>query len=197
MSITIRISCSIITTVMPSSSRISSTKRAMSSVSSWFMPETISSNSNSFGSQASAREFDTLLLAIRQRADDGITDMFDLEEFDDLLDPAPRGDLLGAGAAEKQYGLDHVGPQMGVTAGQDVLNHGAVLEQRQVLKGAADAFCRKARRRHCGHVGIVKDDAASCRAQHAADDVEQRRFAGAVGANDAADFAPRHREADV
>ena len=40
-------------------------------------------------------QLDALLLAVGQRADDGIADVLDLEEFDDLLDPPPRVDLLG------------------------------------------------------------------------------------------------------
>ena len=89
------------------------------------------------------RQFDALLLAVGQRADDGVADVLDLEEFDDVLDPLPGLDLLAPGAAEEDHGIEHVGAQMGVPAGQDVLDHGAVLEQRQVLKGPADARSRQ------------------------------------------------------
>ena len=52
-----------------------------------------------------AREFDALLLTVRQRSDDGIADVLDLEEFNDLLDPPASVDLLGSGAAEEQHGV--------------------------------------------------------------------------------------------
>src|SRR5664279_4764854 len=107
------------------------------------------------------RQFDALLLAVGQRADDGVTDMFDLEEFDDLLDPPPGFDLLTPGAAEEQHGIEHAGAQMGVASGQDVLDHGAVLEQRQVLEGAADANGGKAPRRYVSKIDAVEHDAVS------------------------------------
>ena len=135
------------------------------------------------------RQFDALLLAVGQRADDGVADVLDLEEFDDVLDPLPRLDLLAAGAAEENHGIEHVGAQMGVPAGQDVLDHGAVLEQREVLKGAPDADCREPRRRDGREIGAVEQDAAAAWPQHAGDHVEQRGLAGAVRADHAADFA--------
>ena len=58
----------------------------------------------------------------------------DFQKFDDVFNPPPRLDLFAPGAAEVQHGFKHAGAQMGVTAGQDILDHGAVLEQRQVLK---------------------------------------------------------------
>ena len=83
---------------------------------------------------------------------------------------------------------------MGVTAGQDVLDHRAMLEQRQILKGSADADRGEAPGRDAGQIGTVKHDTAAARPQHAADHVEQRGLAGAVGADHAADFARRHGE---
>ena len=135
------------------------------------------------------RQLDALLLAVGQRADDGVADVLDLEEFDDVLDPLPRLDLLAAGAAEEHHGIQHAGAQMGVAAGQDVLDHGAVLEQRQVLKGAADAERGEPRGRDGREIVAVEHDAAAARPQHAGDHVEQRGLAGAVRADHAADFA--------
>ena len=50
---------------------------------------------------------------------------------------------------------------MGVPAGQDVFDHRAVLEQREILKGAADADGGKPPRRDAGQIGAVKQDAAA------------------------------------
>ena len=98
---------------------------------------------------------------------------------------------------EEQHGVEYSGTQMGVTAGQDVFDHRAMLEQRQILKGAADADGGKAPRRDARKIGAVKQDTAGAWPQHAADDVEQGGLSGAIGADDAADFTPRHGEADV
>ena len=135
------------------------------------------------------RQLDALLLAVGQRADDGVADVLDLEEFNDVLDPLAGLDLLAPGAAEEDHGIEHVGTQMGVPAGQDVLDHGAVLEQRQVLKGAPDPDSGKARGGDGCEVDTVEQDAAPGWPQHAGDHVEQRGLAGAVRADDAADFA--------
>jgi hypothetical protein len=41
------------------------------------------------------RQFDALLLAVGQRADDGVADVFDFEEVDECLDALPALDFLG------------------------------------------------------------------------------------------------------
>ena len=100
-----------------------------------------------------------------------------------------RLDLLAPGAAEEDHGIEHVGAQMGVPAGQDVLDHGAVLEQREVLKRAPDPDRGEPRGRDGREIGAVEQDAAAAWPQHAGDHVEQRGLAGAVRADHAADFA--------
>ncbi len=113
------------------------------------------------------RQLDALLLAVGQRADDGVADVLDLEEFDDVLDPLPGLDFLAAGAAEEDHGIEHVGAQMGVPAGQDVLDDGAVLEQCEVLEGPPDPDGGKPRRRYGREIGAVEHDAAAAWPQHA------------------------------
>ena len=193
ISITIRISCSIISTVMPSSSRISSTKRAMSSVSSWFMPDTISSSSSSFGSQASARPVRRAFAGRRTACRHGVADVLDLEEFDDLLDPLPRLDFLarvrpkknGVGSALERRWVCRPVRMFSTTV--PCLNSARFWNVRPIPSRAnATARC-VARSR------AVEHDAAAARPQHAADHVEQRGLAGAVRADHAADFARRRR----
>ena len=53
------------------------------------------------------------------------------------------------------------------------------------------------RRRDGREIGTVEHDAAAAWPQHARDHVEQRGFAGAVGADHAADFACGYIKADI
>src|SRR5262249_12514380 len=116
-------------------------------------------------------ELDAFLLAVGQRADDGVADMLDLKKLDDVLDASPRLDLFAPGAPDEQHGVQHTRAQMGMAAGQDVLDHSAVLEQREVLEGAANAERGKAPGRHGRKINAVKDDAAATRPQHAGNQV--------------------------
>ena len=144
-----------------------------------------------------AGKLHALLLAVGQMADHGIANMLDLEKLDDLLDLFARRDFFIPRTTEKERGFEHTRSGMHVAADENVLDHRAVLEQRQVLEGAADAQAREIRRPFTRDVGAVKNDAAARRPQHAADEIEQRCLAGAIGADDAADLAARHVEADV
>jgi hypothetical protein len=45
---------------------------------------------------------------------------------------------------------------MGVTAGQDVFDHRAMLEQREILKGAADADGGETPGRYASKISAVK-----------------------------------------
>src|SRR6202043_4264917 len=144
-----------------------------------------------------ARKLNALLLAVGQRPDDGIADLLDLEEFNNLLDPPPCLDLFLSGSTEEQHGIEYGGAQMGMPAGQDIFHGRAVLEQRQVLEGAADADGGKARRRHPAEIDAAEQNAAAPWPQHTADHVEERGLAGAVGPDDAADLARRDLQADL
>ena len=87
---------------------------------------------------------------------------------------------------------------MPMSAAHDVLEHGHVVEQLQVLERAADAEHRDVA---CGSsapiVASAETDGAVVERLIAADEVEQRRLAGAVGADQCGDRARRHREADL
>ena len=148
-SITRPMSCSTITIGRPSSSRMSRMNRAMSSVSSRFIPATGSSSSNSFGSEASARpEFDPLLDAVRQQADREPPPLGELEEVDDLLDGPAVGPFVAPGLADPREGCEHAVRVMVVPAEHQVVEHGQVGEQLDVLEGAGDA--ERARSRAAG-----------------------------------------------
>ena len=70
-------------------------------------------------------------------------------------------------------------------------------EQRDVLEGARDAERGDLVPRHARKRPAVEPDRAGVRLVEAGDAVEQRRLAGAVRADQAADRAGRDREADV
>src|SRR5262249_42501846 len=70
-------------------------------------------------------------------------------------------------------------------------------EQRDVLEGARDAAARRRIGPHLFARLAAEGDASFLRVIKAVDDVEQRGLAGAVGADDGADFALADVEGDV
>ena len=86
---------------------------------------------------------------------------------------------------------------MDMAANENIFDHRAVLEQSEILERAADAMRCVARRAQSRDACPFKQDCAGTRFQHAADHVEQRRLACAIGANDAAYLAFANAEADV
>jgi len=66
-----------------------------------------------------------------------------------------------------------------------------------VLDRARDAAPATLGRRQRGDVLAVEQDRALRRRQYACDQVEQRRFSGAVGPDQANDLAASHRNRDV
>src|SRR2546429_4496895 len=81
-------SCSTISTVMPSSVFMSRIQNDMSSVSSTFSPDDGSSSRISFGSEHSARQLDHLADAVRQSGDQLVAIGLEIEKLDHLLDAA-------------------------------------------------------------------------------------------------------------
>src|SRR6188472_483934 len=88
-------SCSTISTVMPSSCLMSWIQNAMSSVSSTLRPEEGSSSSSSLGSVQSARQLHHLAHAVRQASHHRIAVVLQVEQFDHLLRLLARLDLGG------------------------------------------------------------------------------------------------------
>ena len=74
-------------------------------------------------------------------------------------------------------------------AHQDVVAHGHVAEQRDVLKGAAEPDAGHAVARHVGQRLALELDVAFIVAVNAADAVEQRGFAGTVRTDQATNLA--------
>src|SRR5215204_5087440 len=87
---------------------------------------------------------------------------------------------------------------------RDVLERVQVREEPDVLEGPRDAHRGKPVRRKAGDVPALEGDAPGVGADHAGDQVEQRRLAGAVRANDRHHLravnvasAPRRREGEL
>jgi len=144
-----------------------------------------------------AGEFDPLLLAVGQRPDDLVADVLDLQELDDFLRALAGEHLLAARAAEVKHRFQDTGLQTPVLAHQNVVHDRSVLEQCEVLEGASDAEAHIIVRGDARHVAPVDEYPSGTGRQHPRDQVEERRLAGAVRADDRNDLAVVHRERDI
>ena len=86
---------------------------------------------------------------------------------------------------------------MAVAADEQVAQHARVVEQLDVLERARDAHAGDLVRRHAGDVAILVEQAPRGRLVEPRDHVEDRRLAGAVGADDGEDLALADLEIDV
>ena len=75
-----------------------------------------------------------------------------------------------------------------MAADHDVAADGHAAEEREILEGAADAERRHAMTRLLQELVAVESDAAGFRLIEAAEAIEQRRLAGAVRADEAANL---------
>src|SRR5262245_1138003 len=138
-----------------------------------------------------------LLQAVGQRAGRRLADGLDLQEVDDALDGGAVGQLLGAGRAPPERVGEDVAAHLQQPARHDVVEHGHALEQRHVLEGARDAELRYLRRLEPRAVGAGEADVSLGGLVEAADHVEQRGLAGAVGPDDGEDLAALDLQAHV
>ena len=99
--------------------------------------------------------------------------------------------LMGLAPRHAHHGVSHQ------RADDDVVDHGHGLKTLHDLKGAGDAAHAALGCRQRGDVFAVEPDRALGRRQHARDQIEQRRFAGAVRPDQADDFAAPDRDRDV
>jgi hypothetical protein len=91
----------------------------------------------------------------------------------------------------------HPGLHVDVSAEEQVVEDGHATEQRDVLEGSGDAELGDLARRQLGHVAALEDDAAGIGMIEAADHVEHRGLAGAVGPDDREDLALLSFERDT
>ena len=148
-----------------------------------------------------ARQLDHLAHAVGQACDHRVAVVLQVQKVDDLFHFLTRFDLGRTGFGREK----HLAPQprlaVRVAADQQVLQHGGVLEQLDVLKGAGNAQPRDLVRRLLGQAqgalwpGVV-DHARGGRVD-AADQVEHGGLASAVGADQGEDLAALDVEADL
>ena len=101
------------------------------------------------GSAASARpEVDALLQAVGQPPDRSLAHVLDLEEVDDLLDALAVAHLLAQRGPDAQRLQQDVGADHQVAAGEQVVQHGHALEEREALERARDPLARGQVRLH-------------------------------------------------
>src|SRR5713101_751697 len=142
-----------------------------------------------------ARQLDPFLEAIGQPAGRRLADGLDLQEVDDPLDEGPMSELLPHGRAPVQR-LEHEAPlHLQEPPRHDVVEHAHALEEGDILERAGDAEGRHLVRPEARPVLAFEDDPPLVGVVEAADHVEQRRLAGAVGADDGHDLPAPDGEA--
>ena len=106
-------------------------------------------------------------------------------------------DLLALGRPPVQHVGQDAAPHLQRAAGHDVVERRHALEQGDVLEGAGDALAGGEVGAHVVPALALEGDHAFLRVIEAVDDVEHRRLAGAVRADDGADLALADVEGDV
>src|SRR5262249_47217445 len=145
-----------------------------------------------------AGKLDALAQPIGQRACGLVADVLDLQKVDDVLDLAPMLPFLAAGAADPvDHSGDEIAAQQMVAADHDVVEHGHVTEQRQVLERAADAEPGTIVDGTPGQRLALVEQPTLVWAITAGDAVEHRGLAGAVRTDDGEHLSALDREADA
>ena len=119
------------------------------------------------------------------------------EEGELLLGELVRLALLAASPRETEHRLDERRARAAVRRGHDVLLDAHVQEQPERLERARDAAVRDLVRREPDDALAVEQDVAGVGLVDAGDEVEERRLAGAVRADDAHDLALVHLQVQI
>src|SRR5262249_1522144 len=138
-----------------------------------------------------------LLQAVGQLAGQRLADRLDLQKVDHALDERAVRQLLALRRSPPDRVEQKVTAHLQQATGHEVVEHAHALEERDVLKRAGNT--------ELGHVGCgqaraitpLEQDAAFVRMVEAADDVQERRLAGAVGADDREDLSALDVQADI
>ena len=105
--------------------------------------------------------------------------------------------LVPAHPRQAQRVADEIAAAVRMPADADIVEHRLRREQRQVLKGAADADLGDPVRRAVDDRAPLEQDVAAIGRVETADAVEQRGLAGAVRADQAEDLSRLDREGDA
>ena len=142
-----------------------------------------------------ARHLHHLAHAVGQVGDEAVAIGLQIEEVDHLLHRLAMRQLVRAHARQEQQLLHEARAPVGVAAEQQVLQHGGVLEQLDVLERPRDAPPGDLVRRHPRDVLAAEEQAARGRVVDARDQVEDGGLARAVGPDDGEDLPGLHLEA--
>jgi hypothetical protein len=141
-----------------------------------------------------AAELEQLLLPARKRARKRKPVRGEAEQFERLLGAAVDRLLLAAHPAGTEPGGEDPLAALARRYQHEIFEHGHARPFLRDLEGAREAKAEELVRLLARHIGAVEEDAAVIGSRHAGDDVEERRLAGAVRANEAGDRAARHLE---
>ena len=145
--------------------------------------------------QANKNKF---LYDLREEQGDGVlAPLLNLEEVDDVLDPATVRHFLRLGLAAPDHAVEPALRHAHMPPGEQVVNHGHLREKLDVLEGSSDA--------HRGDIvgpgahdrRALPADVTLLRAIHLADGVEDRGLAGPVRTDDREQLAGVHVEGHV
>ena len=156
-----------------------------SPTSSWLRPPAGSSRSSRRGFETSARAIATRFSVLNGSPAAIVPAYGDRLEVLERLCRAPVRAALGEG------------PRPRVNADQDVLQHGHVLEEDDVLERPGDPEARDTMGPHAQQIAAVEEDSTPLSAVEARHDVEQCRLAGTVRTDQTADLAFAELERDL
>jgi hypothetical protein len=144
-----------------------------------------------------ARQRDALLDREGQRSRQPAGDVVDAERLERLERRRAQGPLVAIGARQSQQRRGQARAAPALRPGHDVLERRQPREQPDALERAGDPEARELMRPDVAQRALAPRDVAVVGAHEAADHVEERRLARAVGADDADDLARRDLQGDV
>src|SRR5213593_264495 len=144
-----------------------------------------------------ARDLDHPLLAERELGGQPVLEPLHPHEGENVAAAGGRCGFRLAQAAAPEGRGEHVLAEAAVQAGHHVLEDGHAAEELRGLEGAAEAARRDRARLLADERHAVETDLAAVGRIDAADDVEQRGLARAVGPDDATDLSRVEIEVDA
>ena len=144
-----------------------------------------------------AGQLDALELAVGEAGDGTVGDGGEAHAFQRLVRVGGHRRLFALDEREMQRRRDETGAVPVMRAEHHVLAHGERRDEREVLERAGDAEPGDLVRLALEHLHAVEPDRAGGRFSEAAQAVEQRRLARAVGADQAAHLAVVDRQLHV
>src|SRR6185312_11271315 len=144
-----------------------------------------------------AGELDALLGAKRQARHRGMRHAFEVEIVEDVMNFLVDGSLAPADPGELQRIADDVAGGAGMGADADVVQYREILEEGDILEGAADADLRNSMRRPRQNAHAFHQDIALARLIEPGEAIEESGLAGAVRTDQAKDLALMHVEGNA